>query len=305
MNWDIFDIFAYRQEQALAKLGSLLKGLLSGEFSLQKTIASLLAIIECFGCVLFDTPLTPDGQKLDLSGYELVFEDEFEGTSLDKSSWFTRGNGARRSGYNAESQVQVKDGNLVITGEYLEDGEYGEGWYVGAIALNKLYCKGYFEIRCICNSGTDFWSAFWIQAATTDPYDHYESQGGVNGAEIDIFESLSADRKLKSARNAISSTIHCNGVDDDIENIDSLPLGKFKGNNIYEEYNTYGLEWTDDEYIFYVNGVETARSSFGKGVCEVPEQVIVSLEIPGNDINFDKDYSTAFTVDYVRIYEKK
>ena len=54
-----------------------------------------------------------------------------------------------------------------------------------------------------------------------------------------------------------------------IENIDSRNLGKFKGKNIHEEYNTYGLEWTDSEYIFYVNGVETRRTSFSKGVSQV------------------------------------
>ena len=64
---------------------------------------------------------------------------------------------------------------------------------------------------------------------------------------------MSADAKLPSSRNSVTQTIHCNGWDDDVENIDSRTLGKFKvGNDIYNEYNTYGLEWTEDEYIFYI-----------------------------------------------------
>lgn len=294
---------AYRQENSVYVVIDAFKKLFSGGFSFKGIIAAFLAFAECIGCVLFDAPVTPRGQQLDLAGYELVFEDEFEGDALDTDAWFTRGNGSRRSGYNAASQVAVRDGNLVITGEYHDEteGTYGAGWYVGAIALNEKRAQGYYEIRCKCNPGEQFWSAFWIQG--DNPYDHYLSQGGVNSAEIDIFEAMSW--KNTFYKNAVTSTIHCNGWDDDIENIDSRCLGEFKvGNDIYNEYNTYGLEWTEDEYIFYINGVESARSSFGNGVSQLPEQLIVSLEIPGEEIKFDKDYKTEFVVDYVRIYQK-
>ena len=99
--------------------------------------------------------------------------------------------------------------------------------------------------------------------------------------------------------------MHCNGGDDDAENIDSRNLGKFKGKNIHEEYNTYGLEWTDSEYIFYVNGVETRRTSFSKGVSQVEETVRVSMCTPPVDeITLPHDFRTEFKVDYVRIYQK-
>lgn len=296
---------AYRQEMSVTVAVDMFKKLLFGGFSFKQFIAAFLAFAECIGCVLFDTPVTPRGPELDLSGYELVFEDEFNGTQLDTDVWFSRGDGARRSGFNAASQIAVQDGNLVITGEYREadEGAYGAGWYVGAIALKENHAQGYYEIRCKCNSGDQFWSAFWIQG--DNPYDHYLSQGGVNSAEVDIFEAMSWKNTVPANRNAVTSTIHCNGWDDDIENIDSRCLGEFKvGSDIYNEYNTYGLEWTDTEYIFYINGVESARSSFGNGVSQIPEQLIVSLEIPGEEILYDHDYSTQFVVDYVRYYQK-
>ena len=260
-----------------------------------------------FACVLFDKPVTPRGQELDLTGYSIVFEDEFDGDKLNTDVWNYRASGARRGGFNAESQVEVKDGNLYLTAEYREeDGMYGEGWYAGMISLKEYYCRGYYEIRCKCNKDKGFWSAFWIQAQS--PYDHYKSQGGVYGAELDIFEAMNGDAILKKNRNSVSQTIHCNGWDDDVENIDSRCLGDFKvGNDIYDEYNTYGLEWTEDEYIFYINGVESARSSFASGVSTVPEEVIVSLEIPETlpeKIANNKDYSTQMVVDYVKIYQK-
>ena len=272
-------------------------------FSPKKIIASILAIIELFGLTVLDLPTTPRGQELDLTGYSLVFEDEFNGTELDTDVWEYRGNGPRRGGFNSDSQVKVENGNMVMTGEYLTDGSYGEGWYTGMIKLKERYCKGYFEIRCIVNADPGYWSAFWLQADA--PYTASVSKGGVGGAEIDIFESLSYDEIL--GKDSVVQTIHCAGVDGVEEEFQSERLGNFYGNNIYEEYNTYGLEWTEDEYIFYVNGVETRRTSFGNGVSEVPEDVIVSLEIPDEDklSGLDKDnYSTEFIVDYVRIYQK-
>lgn len=272
-------------------------------FSLQKMAASFLAVIELFGLVISDTPTTPRGEALDLTGYSLVFEDEFEGTELDTSVWAYRASGSRRGGFNAESQVTVKDGCMTMTGEYLEDGTYGAGWYTGMIKLKERYCKGYFEIRCIVNAEPGYWSAFWLQADS--PYTASVSKGGVGGAEIDIFESVPADDK--KCKNSVYHTIHCAGVDGVEEGFQSERLGNFYGNNIYEEYNTYGLEWTDDEYIFYINGVETRRSSYGNGVSEVLEDVIVSLELPDEDALKELDtetYKTEFIVDYVRIYQK-
>ncbi len=272
-------------------------------FSPKRIIASILAIIELLGLTLFDLPTTPRGQELDLTGYSLVFEDEFNGTELNTDVWEYRGSGPRRGGFNAESQVRVEDGNMIMTGEYLTDGEFGEGWYTGMIKLKERYCKGYFEIRCIANPGSGFWSAFWIQADS--PYTASVSKGGIGGAEIDIFESMSWERKI--GKNSVSQTIHCAGVDGVQEGFQSENLGSFYGKNIYEEYNTYGLEWTEDEYIFYINGVETRRSSFGNGVSQVPEDVIVSLEISDNEklAELDKEtFQTEFIVDYVKIYQK-
>ena len=292
---------AFRQEDAVYRIGRILQAARAGGFSPKKLLAVLVAVWEMFGSVLADRPLTPAGQPLDLTGYELVFCDEFNGDALDTEAWRYRGSGRRRGGFNGEQAVRVEAGNLVITAAYLHNGAYGEGWYTGAVALKQFYQKGYFEIRCKCSPGGDFWSAFWIQAQ--HPYDHALSKGGVGGAELDIFEAMQGAAKNRAVRNSVSQTIHCNGGDGDREHIDSRVLGFFKGNDIYETYNTYGLEWTENEYIFYINGVETTRSSFSLGVSEVPEEVIVSLELP-DEITKEKGYTTSFIVDYVKIWQK-
>lgn len=292
---------APRQMWGVEQQGFYLREIFTS-FDIKRIIAGIVAFFELFGLTILDLPTTPRGEAIDLTGYSIVFEDEFEGDALNTDAWKIRSNGPRRGGFNSDSQIKVEDGNLVITGEYVEDGTYGDGWYAGMVSLRERYCKGYFEIRCKVNKGSAFWSAFWIQADA--PYTASISKGGVGGAEIDIFES--ANTAEITNKGAVTQTIHCAGVDGVEEGFQSYNLGSFKGNNIYDEYNTYGLEWTDTEYIFYINGVETRRTSFGNGVSEVEEDVIVSLEIPAIEVleTLDKDASATYTVDYVRIYQK-
>lgn len=293
--------FAPRQQTAFLEFFQII-GSFFKNFSFKSVTATFMVLSELLGCMLFDTPVTPHGEPLDLTGYALVFEDEFNGSALDTDVWRHRAVGARRTGYNAASQVRVYDGNLVIRGEYRAHGEYGPGWYVGAVALKQWYKQGYYEIRCKCNVGGEFWSAFWIQAK--HPYNHELSQGGIGGAEIDIFESMGTRYEKWNDRNAVTSTIHCNGSDDDPENIDSNVVGKFNpGGDISADYNTYGVKWTEDEYIFYINGVESGRTSFANGVSQVEEEVIVSLEIP-DEVTHPTDFCTSMFVDYVRIYQE-
>ena len=194
--------------------------------------------------------------------------------------------------------MRVENGNLIMTAEYASK-EYGDGWYSGMIRTVDEFKYGYYEIRCIPNYSECFWSAFWM---TIDGcYDHYISQGGLYAAEIDIFETYKIH--TLSTKNYITSSIHCNGSDEDIENIDSHRVVKAYVPNLRDgRYTTFGLLWTEKEYVFYVNGKETGRTSFGLGTSMVPEYVVVSLEIP-NEISLSRDTTTEYIVDYVRIYQ--
>lgn len=272
-------IFAPRQMRALAAL-----------------LAALMVVAETLGVLLFDTAVTPRGPQLNLTGYELVLEDEFDSPELDLSKWLYRANGARRGGFNSPQQVFLRDGNLVLRSEYRDDGEYGSGWYAGMIRTVEEYTRGYFEIRCIAAKGGDFWSAFWLNSRGMASAE--ASNGGIGGAEVDIFEAF--NYKDIKKYNSVSLNIHVGGYGDGLR---SEGLGNFKVNNPYTEYNTYGLEWTEEEYIFYINGVEAVRSSFKDGVSQFPEYAIVSAEIP-NTITESPGFSTDFIVDYVRIYQK-
>ncbi len=295
----LYSKLSWREAQAFEQGKRALKGFLKGK----SLLAVLIVIIQALGCIMFDVPMTPGGANLDLSGYSLVFEDEFDGEELDLEKWTHRGQGKAAGGYFADSQVKVENGNMIIRGEYLEDGKYGPGWYAGMVKVKDDYKFGYFETRCIANPDDQFWSAFWLQSNYS--YTPEISKGGVGGAEIDIFEALSYGKNALK-KNGVTQTIWCSGMEGDPtdgQGLNRLSVGHFYGKNIYEEYNTYGLEWDENEYVFYINGVETRRTSFADGTSKIPEQVISSLCLP-KEVTHEKDFATDFIVDYVRIYQK-
>lgn len=301
MNWLVNSLgLALREAWAVEEIFNVL-----GEVGKRGFVATMAIIMELFSFLMSGSPITPYGDELDLTGYSIVYEDEFEGDEVDWNSWRPRGVGNRGYYSVTADQVYVKDGNLYLTAEY-KDGEYGEGWYSSDITLQQEYVYGYYEVKAICNNDQGFNSAFWLR--TDHCYDAEYSLGGPGGAEIDILENHSGN-----GISACKNTIHVAGIDGpDDEGIDSYHMPPFKTeNDMFTEFNTYGMLWTEDEYIFYVNGIETMRTSFGNGVCEVPADIVLSLGGPGHEksmlyngfMALDKEYKAEFIVDYVRIYQ--
>lgn len=277
-----------------------------------KSIFSFFMSLIISLCVALDIPCYPMGEKLDLDKFDLTFEDNFEG-ELDRSVWsghYQYGNTtvSRKGSYWNQYLAQTKDGNLVIPVVYLEEGMGGEGagWYSAGVdtdadAENGFSQKfGYFECRCILPKGSDIWSAFWLM--NSGVFD--EDGSGRDGTEIDIFES---DCYGDFIENAVTSNLHFDGYGDAHQKHGATKF--LLKNNPYEEFNTYGLEWNENEYIFYINGVETFRTDFG-GVSQNEEYLILSVEMKGEDgMPSERENVLAegaeFIIDYVKVYQYK
>jgi len=239
-------------------------------------------------------------ERLETDGYKLVFEDNFDGDSLNMDLWRIREEGQSRGNYMSDSQVEVKDGNLYIHCNYRDDGKYGAGWYASSICLIESYTRGYFEIRAKCNEQLDdvrFWSAFWLQSPA--PYDWALSQGGAGpgGAEIDVVEC--------GMNGVASTTIWCCGSEGvETTYLDCLAT-KYKVENAYTEYHTYALEWDENYYTMYVDSVPVFKSDFAKGTSPAPADVVLSVCLPAAEwMTGDHSYDDAFEVDYLRIMQK-
>lgn len=270
---------------------------------LTAVILSAIGIV----CMVLGVPFYATGSPLDMENLTLVWSDEFDGDHVDESVWSGHyvwgGTEIRRGGYWNKKMATVSDGCLTIRTEYLEDGLDGgpAGYYSYGMdtrnSFEQLY--GYFETRCILPRGYDLWGAFWMLC--DGMYD--ETDRGVNGAELDIFESLYFSSKRP---NTVSSNIHIDGYGDAHRAHGSQRF--LLHGDPYAEFNTYGMEWTPDGYTFYINGQKSFSTNWG-GVSAVPEWLILSVETGGKDGVPSCDFlsgidKSEFIVDYVRAYTR-
>ena len=128
---------------------------------------------------------------------------------------------------------------------------------------------------------------------------------GRDGTEIDIYEGAYYKDGWPK-RDSVSSNLHYDGYGDAHR---STGVGRWFVEKPYDTFHTYGLEWNEREYIFYIDGVETGRSSFG-GVSQNPQWLILSVEHEfggwAGDIRENAPGGmTDFVVDYVRVYQYK
>ena len=129
------------------------------------------------------------GEKIDTNAMDLTFEDHFDGDTLNTDIWRAHNAfGVRKGGFWSGSQLRVENSNLIITTEYLENGEFGPAWYTSGIETEEKFEQafGYFECRCKLAKATAGNCAFWLCSPVCGDYSVPKEEG----VEIDIMESM-------------------------------------------------------------------------------------------------------------------
>ena len=221
-------------------------------------------------------------------GYARVWQDEFEGSKLDPTKWKVRGVGPRALATVSEEAVEVKDGYLWLWAK-----KKGEQLLGSAVGTQDLFSAryGYYECRAQLQKSPGVWAAFWIQSSEIakgeDP--------ALFGAEIDIMECF---RKLGT--DIVSHNVHwAYGPNQKTtRGMQSYLKGVGTG------FHTFGLEWTPEKYVFYVDGLKFYEVT--QGISKIKEYLILSMEYPSNPADIVRTlYPDAFVVDYVRVWQKK
>ena len=197
-------------------------------------------------------------------GYSLIFNDEFDQTTLDNSKWKQRLPGALRvEGYNSIDNAFVKKGNFVITASYDSS---SKKYFGGMIGTQETFqtTYGYFQASIKMPLKEGHWPAFWLQSP--DIQANCVSNPSVYGVEVDIVEFL------RREVNTVRHTLHWDGYGSCHKSQENPRTVANSGVG----YHTYAVEWTPTEYIFYVDNVETVRTH--AAVSNRDEYMILSLE---------------------------
>lgn len=221
-------------------------------------------------------------------GYEVFWQDDFNGTALDPQKWEVRGIGPRALGFVSPEAVAVEDGYLKLSA-LCKDGRI----LLGAVGTQGRFQTryGYFECRAQLQRSPGIWAAFWIQspdiAKGEDP--------AVYGAEIDIMEFF---RKL--GPDIVSHNVHwAYGPNQQTtRGMQSYRPG------VSEGFHTFALEWTPEKYVFFVDGYRYYEVK--QGLSHIEEYLILSMEIPSREEEIRHTiFPDVFIVDYVKVYKKK
>jgi beta-glucanase (GH16 family) len=218
--------------------------------------------------------------------WQLVWSDEFDGDKLDETKWNRLGDWKRRDGFWVKEDAYLSGKGTLL----LRTRKDGDRFTSGAINTKGKFehSFGYYVARCKLHSQSGHWPAFWIMGSGVGKI----GDEGRDGTEIDIVELPWRDGRM-------TMNLHWDGYGKEHKSAGTtitLP-------EINEGFHDYGLWWSKEEYIFYVDGKEVWRSKAG-GVSQVPEYLKLTEEIGswGGDIKTAQlpDY---FEVDFVRVYE--
>ena len=262
-----------------------------------------------------------DVPPVDKPGYRLIFQDEFDGETLDDSRWvpqylsswaqkpelaeptYIMENGLMRLQIFAETQPWCPeyDGETVVSGFTTGDRNALHNWNGTNAVRNPVEMQathlnqyGYYEIRK-GQSGSARHAAWWLLGFEDVPDE---------SAEIDIFEIL--------GNNSHKVPVNFHAWNDP----DAPDGGGFSYTNrqmdFHEEFHIYGFNWIEgggqgeapDKMEFYVDGVKTGERNVN---IDYPVLQLFSLyeKRAGGwtGIWLPKPYPNTFDIDYVRVYK--
>lgn len=259
--------------------------------------------------------LLPEGMD-----FKLVWSDEFDGDKLDETKWDYRlcmmgkrhpawtDKGVKIENSCAVFSIFEEDGEVVSsqlqTGYNFMDepvkkttfGNEHLQWPIGKLKESKFTHRyGYYECRCRLQQLPGWWSAFWIQS----PIIGASLNPKLTGTEVDIMESFKPGE-------VHTHNVFTGGYGQDMKRIHVG--GDYDAD--LNEFHTFGLLWTENRYVFYVDGVEDGVVT--ENVSAIDQFILVTTEPVGyrkaNHRPTEEAFAAAkagdtFLVDYVRVFD--
>ena len=238
------------------------------------------------------------GYSQSKKGYLLVWQDNFNGKTLDTSCW---SNETAKPGWvNNELQrytngenIEIAKGKLRIVAKK-QNNEYTSGRI--KTQGKRIFTYGLVEIKAKIPQGTGTWPALWMLGQNIDEV------GWPACGELDIMEHVGKHPTY------IHSTVH------NPSGYGTTPYtGIMKINDPFTKFHIYGMEWTKEFVAFYIDGrlvytYQPAVKNKDTWPFDKPCFLIFNVAIGGNwggpDVD-DKIFPAVMTVDWVKVYQKE
>jgi hypothetical protein len=250
-----------------------------------------------------DIPVPLDSgyfSPLTYAGYNLVWQDEFNGTSVDPAHWTFETGGEwfnNELQYYRSENASVAEGVLTIEAR---KENFGGRNYTSArmITQNKKTFKyGRVDIRALLPEGQGIWPALWTLG------NNIGSVGWPQCGEIDIMEMIGGSGREKT----VHSTLHWH----DGNGHASYGLSyTTSGKNFHEKYHVFSIIWdenqirsfVDNQQYFIIDITPAALSEFHHEHFFI-FNVAVGGIWPGNPDGTTK-FPQQMKVDYIRVFQQ-
>lgn len=239
---------------------------------------------------------------------ELVWSDEFDGTSLSLENWKYEtgqhgwGNNEWQN-YVANDNVEVSDGTLKISAIKVGTGQKIGDYTSARLNSIQAFTFGRMEIRAKIpeDKGKGIWPALWMLG------ENITYVGWPTCGEIDMMEYVSYDP------NKVHFTIH-SAANNHVDGTQATS-GPVDLETIEEEFHNYGLLWTDEYLKFYVDDIDNIMFTFQKPggynannwPFSKPFYFLMNIAVGGNWGGLqgvdDRLFPAVMEVDYVRVYQ--
>jgi len=238
--------------------------------------------------------------------WQLRFEDQFPGTSLDRSRWDYRQLGVLQAGRSKSQSstraVHVQNGALHLQ---MRRHPYKRGHYLNGHVGTQghfSYTYGVAAARIKFERPRGMHGGFWLQpeSRTAD----YGSPTRT-GAEVDIAEFFGKGYPRGGLAHFLYSYPRA-GVTNKYGNVFPGATAALRGrtDSWWSRYHVFSVDWTSSGYVFRVDGAVTWHSD--RAVSKRPQYLILSLlssdwELP----QLDRGTLPAdMKVDWVRVWQR-
>ncbi len=244
----------------------------------------------------YTTPIT-------YSGMTLLWNDEFDGTSLDQSAWtFETGGGGwgnQELEYYQQDNTTVRDGYLIITAKQESVGGYNYTSSRIKTQGKKSFKYGRVDIRAALPKGQGIWPALWMLGSNIDTTP-WPSCG-----EIDIMEMIGGGA---GRDNKVYGTAHWG--DGNTSNHVQYGGSQTLSSGIFaDQFHVFSVVWTASSIKWYIDDVQyTVIDTTPAGLSEFQNpfflvfNVAVGGQWPGNP-DGTTTFPQAMVVDYVRVFQ--
>ncbi len=253
---------------------------------------------------------TTAAASVESQDWKLVWQDEFEGETLDFSKWeievnaFGGGNQELQIYTDRKENVRVEDGRLIIEARRDHHGIQGttREYSSGRIRSKRRgdWRYGRFEFRAKLPQGQGLWPAIWL-LPSDDKYGGWAASG-----EIDIVEYKGQEP------NQVWGTLHYGGHWP--ENKHSGSQFQLAQGSFADDFHVFALEWEEGVIRWYVDGqlyqTQTKWDSINGPFPAPFDQefhLILNLAVGGGFVgapNPETKFPAQMEVDYVRVYQR-